>query len=118
MDVSSPLASRSQSAIGRSRFGGLISTRYLRTEGLISIARSLALDDVYSRLIRFLESASTPQPDATRLIPERMTHQEIASRVGASREMVSRILKDLETGGYLAIKGRHLVLVGNLPERW
>lgn len=96
----------------------LLTTVIQRARQSTRIARSLALDDVYSRLIRFLESSAAPQPDATRLIPERMTHQEIASRIGASREMVSRILKDLETGGYLAMKGRHLVLVGNLPERW
>lgn len=82
------------------------------------IARSLALDDVYSRLIHFLNEHSRAQADGTTLIPERLTHQEIASRIGASREMVSRILKDLETGGYLATQDHRLIMLGKLPERW
>lgn len=82
------------------------------------IARALALDGVYSRLIHFLNEKSRSQPDGTIVIPERMTHLEIASRIGASREMVSRILKDLEKGGYLSAIEHRLVLLGKLPERW
>lgn len=81
-------------------------------------ARNLAFVDVYGRLTRFLQEASQEQPDGTRRIPERLTHQEIASRVGCSREMVSRILKDLETGGYLRVVERHIVLLKRLPQRW
>ena len=47
-----------------------------------------------------------------------ITHQEIASRVGCSREMVSRILKDLQSGGYVRIVDHRIVLVGKLPQRW
>ena len=82
------------------------------------IARSLALDDVYSRLIHFLNEQSRSQADGTVQIPERMTHQEIASRIGASREMVSRVLKDLDAGGYLATQDHRLTILGKLPERW
>ncbi len=82
------------------------------------IARSLALDDVYSRLIHYLNEQARSQPDGTRLVPERMTHLEIASRIGASREMVSRIIKDLEAGGYLSTHDHRLLLQGKLPERW
>ena len=96
----------------------LLTTVIHRARQATRIARSLALDDVYSRLIDFLGNNSRPQPDGTQLIPERITHQEIASRIGASREMVSRILKDLETGGFLAMQEHRLVLLGKLPERW
>lgn len=82
-------------------------------------ARSLALIDVYGRLTRLLdELASEPLPDGSRRIPLRITHQEIAGRVVCSREMVSRLLKDLEQGGYLSMQERHIVLQKRLPARW
>lgn len=81
-------------------------------------ARNLAFIDVYGRLTHCLYELAAPQPDGTRKIAERLTHQEIASRVGCSREMVSRILKDLESGGYIRTADRRLILVGKLPHRW
>lgn len=81
-------------------------------------ARNLAFVDVYGRLAGFLQEHAEEQPDGSRRLPERLTHQEIASRVGCSREMVSRILKDLETGGYVRVVDRHLVLLRKLPARW
>jgi len=81
-------------------------------------ARNLAFIDVYGRLTRLLNELACPLPDGRRRIAERITHQEIASRVGCSREMVSRILKDLTQGGYLAIEDHHIVLTGKLPQRW
>jgi CRP/FNR family cyclic AMP-dependent transcriptional regulator len=47
-----------------------------------------------------------------------MTHQRIASIVGASREMVSRIMKDLETGGYVRREGRRYLILRDLPAHW
>jgi CRP/FNR family transcriptional regulator, cyclic AMP receptor protein len=38
--------------------------------------------------------------------------------VGCSREMVSRLMKDLERGQHLMIRGRELVLKGRLPVNW
>jgi CRP/FNR family cyclic AMP-dependent transcriptional regulator len=81
-------------------------------------ARSIALLDVYSRLRAMLEKRAHPHADGTRLVGERLTHQAIASEIGCSREMVSRLLKDLEEGGYLAVVDRHLVLMRDLPARW
>ena len=81
-------------------------------------ARNLAFIDVYGRLTACLLALATPQPDGSLRIEERITHQEIASRAGCSREMVSRILKDLETGGYLRVDERRIVLLKKLPPRW
>lgn len=81
-------------------------------------ARNLAFIDVYGRLTQCLHELAKPQPDGTHRIEERLTHQEIASRVGCSREMVSRITKDLETGGYLRLDARRIVLLKKLPLRW
>jgi CRP/FNR family cyclic AMP-dependent transcriptional regulator len=58
------------------------------------------------------------QPDGSQLIHERLTHQDIASRVGCSREMVSRLLKDLERGQHITRDPRGLVLARKLPTHW
>lgn len=81
-------------------------------------ARSMALLDVYGRLAALLGELSQAQPDGSRAIADRPTHAALASRVGCSREMVSRLMKDLERGGYLARVGRTLVMPRPLPARW
>ena len=53
--------------------------------------KSLALEDVYARVVRLLAELSDPLGDGRRQLRERLTQQAIADRVGASREMVSRI---------------------------
>ena len=93
----------------------LIKRARLATES----ARSMALLDVYARLKRLLEErSSAPAADGSRPIAERLTHQAIASEIGCSREMVSRLLKDLEQGGYVAVAQRQLTLLRELPARW
>ena len=95
--------------------GRLIRRARLATES----ARSLALIDVYGRLTRLLnELAGPPQADGGRLIKERFTHQELANRVVCSREMISRLLKDLELGRYILTQDRRILLLKNLPARW
>jgi CRP/FNR family cyclic AMP-dependent transcriptional regulator len=81
-------------------------------------ARSMALLDVYGRVTRLLDELAVARPDGTRVIEERLTHAAIASRVGCSREMVSRLMKDLETGGYLSTQNRQQVIQRPLPRRW
>ena len=80
--------------------------------------KQLALNDVYGRLVLLLHELAEAQPDATRLIAERPTHREMANRLGCSREMVSRLLKDLEAGGYTATRGAGLAMLRPLPARW
>lgn len=81
-------------------------------------ARALALLDTYTRLARMLESLSLSQPDGSALIPKRLTHAELSGRVGCSREMVTRLLKDLERGGYVTAEGDGWRLARSLPRRW
>jgi CRP/FNR family cyclic AMP-dependent transcriptional regulator len=82
-------------------------------------ARQLALNDVYGRLKLLLDAlACAPLADGSRALAERLTHQEMASRLGCSREMVSRLMKDLERGGYLRDEGAQRVLTRALPARW
>ena len=81
-------------------------------------AKQLALNDVYGRLVLLLNSLAVPRDDGVRVVAERLTHKEMANRLGCSREMVSRQLKDLEEGGYIAAPGPHYELLRQLPARW
>jgi CRP/FNR family cyclic AMP-dependent transcriptional regulator len=79
--------------------------------------RSLALQDVYGRLIGVLLELAREHA-GLRSIDPAPTQQEIAERVGSSREMVSRILTTLVVGGHLKREGRRLVLLKPLPAHW
>jgi CRP/FNR family cyclic AMP-dependent transcriptional regulator len=81
-------------------------------------AKQLALNDVYGRLVQVLNALAVARPDGIRLIEERLTHQELANRLGCSREMVSRLMKDLESGGYLQPLPGQWLLRRPLPARW
>ena len=81
-------------------------------------ARSMALLDVYGRVAGLLNELATRQPDGTRVIESCPTHRDIASRVGCSREMVSRLMKDLSVGGYLLTTSGRTVIARPLPPRW
>jgi CRP/FNR family cyclic AMP-dependent transcriptional regulator len=88
-----------------------------RLRALTDNVRSLALMDVYGRVARLLIKLSQPEGEV-RVIRDALTQQDIADRVGASREMVSRILKDLREGGYIEIHDRHITLQERLPHGW
>ena len=81
-------------------------------------AKNLALNDVYGRLKHVLDALAEARPDGTRVVADRLTHQDLASRLGCSREMVSRVMKDLENGGYVRVEGARIVIAGVLPARW
>ncbi len=77
---------------------------------------SLALEDVYNRVVRVLYKHS--EEIGNKLVTEKLTQQDIALRVGATREMVHRILKELKTGGYISIQGKHITIEKKLPPGW
>lgn len=79
--------------------------------------KDLAFRDVYGRVARFLDKTSRPEGDI-RIIDERLTHQDIAFRVGSSREMVSRIFKELRQGEYVEVRKRKIAILRELPFRW
>lgn len=78
---------------------------------------NLALLDVYGRVARVLLEQAEGQEDGEMITPK-MTQQEIADMVGASRAMVSRILKDLKAGGYISIDKKRITIHHKLPSRW
>lgn len=81
-------------------------------------AKNLAFNSVYGSLKQLLESAATLNVDGTVVIGERLTHQDLANRIGCSREMVSRVMKDLENGQYVRHQEGRLVIARPLPIRW
>ena len=79
--------------------------------------KSLALQDVYGRVLRLLQRLAQPEGDQ-QVVVERLTQQDIAERVGSSREMVSRIFKDLVAGGYIATDGGRIRILKKPPSAW
>lgn len=96
----------------------LLSKVIRRARAATLSAKQLALNDVYGRLVALFDELSVPQPDGSRLVEDRLTHQAAASRLGCSREMVSRLMKDLERGGYVAQRAGRISVLGRLPARW
>jgi CRP/FNR family cyclic AMP-dependent transcriptional regulator len=70
---------------------------------------SLALMDVYGRVARLLLEMAD-DIDGEKVIVRKLSKQDIAKMIGASREMVSRVMKDLQLGGYIEVRGRSIVL--------
>jgi CRP/FNR family cyclic AMP-dependent transcriptional regulator len=93
--------------------GKLIERTRLATENI----KSLALSDVYGRLVRLLTTLAVDQ-GGRRFVPEKLTQQDIAERIGSSRDMVSRLMKDLAAGGYLAVEDHTITLLRKLPPAW
>jgi CRP/FNR family cyclic AMP-dependent transcriptional regulator len=79
--------------------------------------KSLALSDVYGRLVRLLNTLAK-DVDGRQVVPEKLTQQEIADRVGASRDMIGKLLKDLVAGGYLGVEERTISIRKKLPTGW
>lgn len=96
---------------------GLIRVLSRRVRALTDSVKSLALLDVYGRVAHTLLKLARER-DGVLVIEERLTHQDLADMVGASREMVSRIMKELVTGGYIESKDKTLRIRGHLPAGW
>lgn len=79
--------------------------------------KSLALSDVYGRLVRLLNTLCQ-DIDGKSIVPEKLTQQDIADRVGASRDMIGKLMKDLVAGGYLAVEDRTIAILKKLPTGW
>lgn len=84
--------------------------------------KSLALQDVYGRVARVLMELSDPPATGgeVRTVRQKLTQQDIADRVGSSREMVHRVMKELAIGGYVTPdeNSKLLVIRKKLPHAW
>jgi CRP/FNR family cyclic AMP-dependent transcriptional regulator len=80
--------------------------------------RNIAMKDVYERVVALLDGLAVDCGGA-RAIEKGVTQQEIADRIGASREMVNQVFRELTRGGFLVRDGeRRLVLPRELPPHW
>ena len=108
------------------------------TEG----SRSLALDNVYRRLADKLRElagidaehgpagarddpagpgaapSGAPPSDAAPTLPRRYSHQELGNLIGASREMVGKVMAELVKGDYVALVDGRIRLLKRLPKNW
>jgi CRP/FNR family transcriptional regulator, cyclic AMP receptor protein len=85
--------------------------------GLNRSVRNLAMLDVYGRVARILLDLAVER-DGKLVILEKLTQKDIAARVGASREMINRILRDLTTGGYVSMEDGCITINKAPPTRW
>lgn len=103
-----------------------------RARAATEVARNMALLGVHSRLVAVLQENLDPThyasptkrqsttADPALLAPhiiEPITHQDIAGRIGASREAISRVLKELERSGHLILSHKRITLLKKLPDR-
>jgi CRP/FNR family transcriptional regulator, cyclic AMP receptor protein len=104
-------------------FAGHLTRKLIRmVRRLTEQVKSLALQDVYGRVSRVLMELSDPvegHPEQ-RLVRQRLTQQDIADRVGSSREMVHRVMKELAIGEYVVTdeNTKLLVIRKKLPHAW
>ena len=113
--------------LGRAEFARCLpensSLSYAIMRGLVTRLRSadrqiesLALLDVYGRVARTLLDMAE-DVDGEKIIRRKVSRQDMAKIVGASREMVSRVMKDLEERGVIETLESGAVLLKNrLPE--
>ncbi|RDH82300.1 MAG: Crp/Fnr family transcriptional regulator [endosymbiont of Galathealinum brachiosum] len=89
-----------------------------RCRALSENVRSLALMDVYGRVARTLMEMAVEQENGIWLIDQPVTYNDLASRVGASSKMVSRIMQDLKKGGYIRKQAKQMIIERSLPAAW
>jgi CRP/FNR family transcriptional regulator, cyclic AMP receptor protein len=95
----------------------LIHLLIAKTRSLVKQVRDLALKDVYGRFAKFVDESAI-EADGGRIVPDRLTQQDIADRIGGSREMVNRIVKDLTAGGYISVDAKQIRIHKRLPAHW
>ncbi len=83
-----------------------------RLRRTLQATRSLTMEDVYARVVKLL----LERADGKRVAE--LTHAEIGHRVGATREMVGRLLRDLARGGYIKAEKGRITILRTPPPRW
>ena len=79
--------------------------------------RQMALSNVYERTVKALEGLAVVEGNV-RMIHNRPTQQDLASMVGASREMINKIMHELTKGGYITLEEKSLIINKKLPSSW
>jgi CRP/FNR family transcriptional regulator, cyclic AMP receptor protein len=87
-----------------------------RFRRLLKQTRALTMEDVYGRVVWLLQARAVETHG--KLVTEQMTHADIGQRVGATREMVGRVLRDLARGGYIKTDRGRMTILRKLPRHW
>lgn len=114
--------------LGRAEFARCLSENtamaYAVMKGLVQRLRqadrkieSLALMDVYGRVARVLIDFAKPDAQGRMVIAGKVSRQDVAKMIGASREMVSRVIKDLEERGFIESQADGSTLIHDRLDR-
>lgn len=95
----------------------LIRKLIARTRALLENVKRLALLDVSDRVARLLLEMATEE-NGKLIITEKLSKRDIANRVGATREMASRVFKDLVSSGYIELEHKKITIARRLPRHW
>jgi CRP/FNR family transcriptional regulator, cyclic AMP receptor protein len=93
----------------------LIQDLVARLRRMTTATRTLGMDEVYTRVVKLLLARGSRNGDR---LEATLTQAEIGARVGATREMVGRILRDLARGGYIEMARGRIAILRQLPRRW
>ena len=96
----------------------IIQTLASKIRRLTDTAYVIATHDVFGRLRALLTERAKVKGNLM-IVEERLTHQEIANRIGCAREMVTRVMRDLAVGGYIETDAEHRIVIRKaLPQNW
>ncbi len=84
------------------------------TEG----SRSLALDNVYRRLADKIQELSVDKTETTARLEKKYSHQDLGNMIGASREMVGKVMAELVKGEYVELQDGIIHVLKKLPRNW
>lgn len=109
-------------AIGKSEFQRCMQENFQVAQKLMQILvrrlreadrniESLALLDVCGRVARLLLDMSEDE-NGKRVVRQKISKQDMARMIGASREMVSKVMRDLELGGYIVVDNDLITITG------
>lgn len=87
-----------------------------RLRRVVQRTRNFTMEDVYGRVVKLLLAEAGQL--AGKCVTGRLTHVEIGQRVGATREMVGRVMRDLARGGYIEVDGGRITIIRTPPGRW
>jgi len=89
-----------------------------RVRALSRNVQGLVAMDVYERVARLFNELAQQGGHGARYVPGPLSQAQIATRVGASRSMIHRILHDLASGGYIELGRERIALLKPLPKHW
>ena len=89
----------------------------LKIKQLTDKVKLMALSNVYERTIKVLQEMAVVEGHVS-VIHDRPSQQDLALMVGASREMINKIMIELTKGGYIISQDNTFILIKNLPASW